>query len=116
MLKLKIIEGYNARLDERLKRREFVVEHKLLDSHYQITEKGKLGRISNRLFQPFMRFAEKHEQFRGIVDADADFSKYEYFLKSSVTMRRKVDPKGNLNQIFEFLKTKRIKILQKKEK
>ena len=36
MLKIKIIEEYNRRLDERIKRREFVIEHRLLDTDFMI--------------------------------------------------------------------------------
>lgn len=37
-LKIEMIEEYNRRLDERAKRKEFVLDYKLLDSHGQLPQ------------------------------------------------------------------------------
>lgn len=37
-LKIEMIEEYNRRLDERAKRKNFVLDYKLLDSHNQVPQ------------------------------------------------------------------------------
>ena len=50
-----MIEEYNRRLDERTKRKDFVLEYKILDSQYQISLKPE-ERNASALLQPLMRY------------------------------------------------------------
>lgn len=110
-LKLDIIAAYNRRLDERLVRRQFVVENKFLDSQYQFHEKQKLNSDSHRRMQPFMRFSDSHKQYMTMVDYYRLYSLQEQHIRAMMHMRVKVSKRILPN--FLFLKRKRIQIMQK---
>ncbi len=59
-LKLKIIEEYNRRLDERIKRREFVIEHRLLDNEFMIKTFKKYSKNNIEKFESFRRLLDKN--------------------------------------------------------
>jgi len=70
---MKIFEIYNARLDERIKRKQFVIERGLLDFQKQsMIEKSRTKEEKEiyNLLKPFARFQspEDHEQMvQGII-------------------------------------------------
>lgn len=72
-LKLRLLEIYNAKLDERERRKAFVIERGLLDYKRLLAIERKRPREEREiydLFRPFARFlsaAEHEELVRGII-------------------------------------------------
>ena len=72
-LKFKMLELYNQELNEREKRKEFVIEHNLIDIRKQMQFEKKLQRDDREIYnclKPFARFLSPHEFqdfFEGIV-------------------------------------------------
>lgn len=72
-LKLKMLELYNQELNEREKRKEFVIEHNLIDIRKQMQFEKKLQRDDREIYnclKPFARFLSPNEFqdfFEGIV-------------------------------------------------
>lgn len=65
-----ILKLYNARLDERIRRKEFIIKHGLLDYKKPLkgeTEKTKEEKEMYMLMRPFMRFCEGNE-FNELVE------------------------------------------------
>lgn len=72
-LKMNVLKVYNAQLDEREKRKRFVIERNLLDIKRQMNFERKLSKDDREIFnclKPFARFMENSqffEMFEGIV-------------------------------------------------
>ena len=69
-LKYEILKLYNAKLDERIRRKKFVVEKGLLDTKKQQQLERKRPKEEREIYtqmKPFMRFCEGDE-FRQLVD------------------------------------------------
>ena len=63
-LKLKVLEYYNARLDERIRRKKFVIERGLLDLkkvQKQEKKRSKEERDIINIMKPFARFSNKKD-------------------------------------------------------
>ena len=68
-LKLQVLEYYNARLDERIRRKKFVIERGLLDLkkiQRQERKRSKEEREIINAMKPFARFSEKKEHERRV--------------------------------------------------
>jgi hypothetical protein len=113
---LEIIEAYNKRLEERLKRRSFVIEYKLLDSEYHFNQQGKFDKDTIHFFQSFMRFTKNHEEYKNLVDSYSLTKRYEKFITNLSRMREKVTKEGVLHDSFAFMKRKREKYIERWEK
>ncbi len=66
-MKFKLLDIYNARLDERVKRKQFVIERKLLDLKKQLTldrDRTKEEKEIYNMMKVFSRFStsEEHEK------------------------------------------------------
>lgn len=72
-LKLRMIQLYNKELDEREKRKRFVIERKLFDAKSQLKIESKLPKEEREIYnclKPFARFlssAQFNELFEGII-------------------------------------------------
>lgn len=72
-LKLNVLKVYNAQLEEREKRKKFVIERNLLDIKRQMNFERKLSKDDREIFnclKPFARFMDNSqffEMFEGIV-------------------------------------------------
>jgi transcriptional adapter 2-alpha len=72
-LKLNVLKVYNAQLEEREKRKKFVIERGLLDVKKQMNFEKKLSKDDREIYnclKPFARFMDNsqfHELFEGIV-------------------------------------------------
>jgi transcriptional adapter 2-alpha len=72
-LKLNVLKAYNAQLEEREKRKKFVIERNLLDIKKQMNFERKLTKDDREIYnclKPFARFMDNsqfHELFEGIV-------------------------------------------------
>ena len=71
--KMKILQIYNRELDERAKRKQFVIERNLFDIKKQIAFERKLSKEDRDIYnclKPFARFVKNeqfHELFEGFV-------------------------------------------------
>lgn len=68
-LKYQVLEYYNARLDERIRRKKFVIERGLLDLkkiQKQEKKRSKEERDIINSMKPFARFSEKKEHERRV--------------------------------------------------
>lgn len=72
-LKLNVLKVYNLQLEEREKRKKFVIERNLLDVKKQMNYERKLSKDDREIYnclKPFARFmdnSEFHELFEGLV-------------------------------------------------
>ena len=63
-MKHKILEIYNARLDQRIRRKKMVIEHDLLDFQTIIRKEKQLNKdekVIYNLMKPFARFSTKEQ-------------------------------------------------------
>lgn len=71
--KMKILQIYNSQLDERVKRKKFVIERNLFDIKKQIAFERKLSKEDRDIYnclKPFARFIQNeqfHELFEGFI-------------------------------------------------
>jgi transcriptional adapter 2-alpha len=72
-LKINVLKAYNAQLEEREKRRKFVIERNLLDIKKQMNFERKLSKDDREIYnclKPFAQYMDNsqfHELFDGIV-------------------------------------------------
>ena len=72
-LKMNVLKVYNAQLEERERRKKFVIERNLLDIKKQMNFERKLNKDDREIYnclKPFARFMDNssfHEMFEGIV-------------------------------------------------
>ncbi|KRX06785.1 Homeodomain protein [Pseudocohnilembus persalinus] len=117
-MKLKILQIYNARLDERLKRKKFVIERGLLDIKKQNSldkERTKEEKEIYNMMKPFARFSTKEEHEKlvmGIIKEKQIRQRIE-----ELRTYRKLGLK-NFEQVEKYLQDKKKKdeAYQKKQK
>lgn len=99
-LKYKVLEYYNARLDERIRRKKFVVERGLLDIkkvQKQEKKRSKEERDIINAMKPFARFSDKKEHERRVNGLLKEYqlrvliSQLKYFQSQGLTTLDQVE-------------------------
>lgn len=103
-----MIEEYNRRLDERAKRRDFVLQYKLLDSQYQFAQKQEEQKAAI-IFRPFMRFTASHEEYLSLLNNFVELTVHQNVMTNLRKMRSIVSEEGDLESAHTYMTRKRKK-------
>lgn len=114
-LKNEVLEYYNARLDERIRRKKFVIERGLLDLkkvQKQEKRRPKEERDIINAMKPFARFADKKEHERRVNSLLK-----EYQLRVLISQLKYFKDQGlqNLDQVENFIEEKKDQNKNKEE-
>ena len=110
-----MIEEYNRRLDERAKRRDFVLQYKLLDSQYQFAQKQEEQKAAI-IFRPFMRFTASHEEYLSLLNNFAELTVHQNVMTNLRKMRSIVSEEGDLESAHIYMTRKRKKYVENWER